>query len=730
METTVRERYNSFDVYCHISTFIFGVDRSTLLDQCHPFDILQSEEFFMPPVRKSSSSRKSKSSETAPNMVLIGGIGAGVIVVIVAVVIAMQSGRSQLPTPPIASTEPAAPIVPVATQAPSAPIAAATPAMPVFDQGPPPLPDKFVFEPLFVSDQKPIAAATAFAVRHADFPTPIILSCLNIFPVDTRPQDLPKLIKKVTLADKFTGSKLGEFEGSIIAIPDSAPIGNDSYAGDIIALWSSPNTGVTAANMSTKGMRQGEPIWMATRINGDGVNKLHKAVVTRVEPNALQYKFDNAILNFSATAGSPMLNAKGEVVAIHLGENKSIVGIGVANPVGTFLPHLVAGCRSTPPSSQTLALRELSGTDLVEFVEPSVVVIRVVGQYGDSLGSGFVVDKSGQIVTNYHVIEGAKSATAVFRTKEEFEIKGYWALDPLSDLAVLQIDCPADKLHPVTLAKELPKKGEAVAAFGAPYGLDFSYTKGDVSALREGTEFKRKGQYIQTSAAISQGNSGGPLTNMKGEVVGVNSFKRASGENLNFAISAMDVTSILAKKAGYLGKISPTDIPDRSGGHIKAEDLTGTERGNVLLGRIHEAVVIIEGVTYDPTGRLETFVLRNCESAIYKQFKWKRLTRRDQPSASTAFMVIVVYFDFDESKRDLVTEIHILTQIIARDVDENRRPIVALVYKEDVTVGTVSVKALVNGIIPRTLETSVPKSFNKLATAYKKAARGIESGAK
>lgn len=686
----------------------------------------------MPPVRKSSKSRRPRQSESSPNIVLFAGVGAGVLgVVVVIAFLAFPKGHSPLPPPPVATMEPVAAAAPIAvTASPSAPsTSTSVPATPSVAKAPA-LADKFVFEPEFVSDQKAIAPATAFAVRHPDFPTPIILTALNIFPAETRPQDLPKLVKQVNLVDKFTGSKLSEIRGGIIPIPDSAATGKDSYAGDIAAMWSSPTAEFSAGTMAMKGPMQGDPVWMATRVNGDGLNKLHKATVSRVESNALHYKFDNAQLNLAATAGSPILNAKGEVVGIHLGENKLAAGTGTANPVGTFLPHLVAACRSTPLPSQSLVLRELSGTDLVEFVEPSVVVIRVNGQYGDSLGSGFVVDKSGIIVTNYHVIEGAKSATAVFRTKEEFEIKGWWALDPQSDLAVLQIDCPAEKLYPVTLAKELPKKGEAVAAFGAPHGLDFSYTKGDVSALREGAEFKKKGQFIQTSAAISSGNSGGPLTNMKGEVVGVNSFKKASGENLNFAVSAMDVSTVLAKKNASLGKISPTDIPDRSGGRIKAEDLTGTERGNVLLGRIREAVVIIEGVTYDPTGRLETFVLRNCESAIDKQLKWKRITRRDQPSASTAFMVIVVYFDFDESKRDLVTEIHILTQIIARDVDESRRPIVALVYKEDVTVGTVSVNALVNGIIPRTLETSVPKSFNKLATAYKKAARELESGAK
>lgn len=689
----------------------------------------------MPPARRSSNSRRPKKETPQSNVPMMAAIGGGAVIVILVVVLAFQMGRTSTPAVPVATNNAAQPAVaPAAPQQATPAPAHAPPAAPAVNQGPPSVADKFVYESMFSGDKSTIGATTAFAVRHPDFSTPIVLSCLNVFPADVVPKDLPSIVKKVSLTDRFTGVNLGEVEGAIIAIPESAPVERTSSAGDIVAMWGVTSTRLTTANLATKGPAEGEPVWVATRVASNG-SKVHKATVSRVEPALLVYKFDDVNIDLKETGGSPLLNANGDVVGVHLGESRSGPGTGNANPVGVFLPHLLTACKATPVPSKTVATtttpgRDLSGTELVEFVEPSVVVIRVKGQYGDSLGSGFVVDKSGMIITNYHVVEGAKSAVALFRTKEEFPIKGWWALDPASDLALLQIDCPAEKLHPVKLAKDLPKKGEAVAAFGAPHGLDFSYTKGDVSALRTGDDFKKKGQFIQTSAAISSGNSGGPLTNMRGEVVGVNSFKVASGENLNFAVSSVDVASIISKKNGQLGAISPKDIPDRSGGgRMGAEDLTGTERGNVLLGRIREALIIIEGITYDPTGRLETFVLRNCESAIDKQLKWKRVSRRDEPSASTAFMVILVYFDFDETKRDLVTEIHILMQVIARDVDEGRRPIIALVYKEDVTVGTVSINALVNGIIPRTLETSVPKAFNKLASTYKKAAREAEGKA-
>ena len=181
--------------------------------------------------------------------------------------------------------------------------------------------------------------------------------------------------------------------------------------------------------------------------------------------------------------------------------------------------------------------------DLIERVERSVVRIDVVTEAGMVIGSGFIVSKNGTVVTNYHVVEGAVSAKATFQNGATANVSGTLLLNPEKDIAVVKI-VVAGKLQPLQIAESLPRKGESVVAFGAPKGLSFSVTEGIVSAIRQSKELKRAdlaGTWIQTSAPISKGNSGGPLVNLRGEVVGANTLARHDAQNLNFAISATDI---------------------------------------------------------------------------------------------------------------------------------------------------------------------------------------------
>lgn len=203
-----------------------------------------------------------------------------------------------------------------------------------------------------------------------------------------------------------------------------------------------------------------------------------------------------------------------------------------------------------------------STREVVQAIEPSVVVVEVPGV---GLGSGFVIDSRGTIATNYHVIEGAKNATVTFLTdKAKFDVTGFLVISPGKDLALLKIE-PRDRvLKALPMAETAPDKGEAVLAFGAPKGFGGSVSDGIVSSVRNGSELSEMlGQggraniykdylgydldavWIQTTAPISGGNSGGPLVNMRGEVVGLNTWNRTDGQNLNFAISVEHVRKIL-----------------------------------------------------------------------------------------------------------------------------------------------------------------------------------------
>src|SRR5512146_941502 len=174
---------------------------------------------------------------------------------------------------------------------------------------------------------------------------------------------------------------------------------------------------------------------------------------------------------------------------------------------------------------------------LYQQVLPGVVAINT----GNSLGSGFVFDKEGHIVTNQHVIEGVSQAEVSFSSG--FKARGtVIGSDTDADVAVLQLEnVSADQLRPLALGDSSQLSvGEQVVAIGNPFGLNGTMTLGIVSGLGrtqvahqapEGNGFFSTADIIQTDAAINPGNSGGPLFNMQGEVVGVNQSIRTDNVN-------------------------------------------------------------------------------------------------------------------------------------------------------------------------------------------------------
>jgi serine protease Do len=179
-------------------------------------------------------------------------------------------------------------------------------------------------------------------------------------------------------------------------------------------------------------------------------------------------------------------------------------------------------------------------------------------QFSHALGSGFVWDSKGDIVTNNHVVEGASKIDVTFSdgTTVPATVVG---TDPYSDLAVIKVDVSADKLHPVTMADStLVKVGEIAIAIGNPFGLEGSMSVGNVSAIGRDLPSSQADQttgatysipdVIQTDASINPGNSGGVLVNDQGEVIGVTSdMVSASGSSsgLGFAIPAEIVTRVV-----------------------------------------------------------------------------------------------------------------------------------------------------------------------------------------
>jgi S1-C subfamily serine protease len=197
--------------------------------------------------------------------------------------------------------------------------------------------------------------------------------------------------------------------------------------------------------------------------------------------------------------------------------------------------------------------------DLVEVVKKvEHAVVRV--DTNDVIGSGVIVDDRGFVFTNYHVIDGATRATITLRSGELLKATGYLAIDPSRDLALLKTK-PLKKPAAGKIADLPPQIGEKVAAFGNPQGFSFTTSEGIVSSVRPGSEVSKivtpevyralgygpGATWIQTTAPISGGNSGGPLVNMNAQIVGLNTWHYPHGQNLNFAISAADMKRLLDK---------------------------------------------------------------------------------------------------------------------------------------------------------------------------------------
>jgi S1-C subfamily serine protease len=174
-----------------------------------------------------------------------------------------------------------------------------------------------------------------------------------------------------------------------------------------------------------------------------------------------------------------------------------------------------------------------------------------------ALGSGFVIDKAGHIVTNYHVIAGARSVEVSFSNHDSMKARVV-GKDPGTDIALLKVDARSRALTPLALGdSDTVGVGDSVVAIGNPFGLDRSVTAGIVSALQR--EIQAPNSYaidhvIQTDAAINHGNSGGPLINANGRVIGVNAqietgSSGGTGGNvgIGFAIPINTVRNVVAQ---------------------------------------------------------------------------------------------------------------------------------------------------------------------------------------
>jgi len=303
--------------------------------------------------------------------------------------------------------------------------------------------------------------------------------------------------------------------------------------------------------------------------------------------------------------------------SLSLGSLGAASGVALAQVAPTALPPIAVSDVTSAPGS--LAAFESTFEQIYTQVNPSVVNIDVIqqattssggGRFGNSpfgfgqsgpseaLGSGFVWDKQGDIVTNNHVVNGASSISVTFAdgTTVDAKVVGN---DPNADLAVIKVDVPADLLQPVIVADSTQVKvGEIAIAIGNPYGNAGSMSQGIISGLSRTIPADSTGNssttysipdIIQTDAAINPGNSGGVLVDDQGRLIGVTSAMESSsgsGSGVGFVIPSAIVEKVVPAliKTGHfdhpwLGLSGTTLTPDL----VKAMNLKSSQKGVLVM---------------------------------------------------------------------------------------------------------------------------------------------------
>jgi putative serine protease PepD len=309
----------------------------------------------------------------------------------------------------------------------------------------------------------------------------------------------------------------------------------------------------------------------------------------------------------------------------------ALIGVGAgAATYAAFSSGNKTVIRQVPvSSSQPVASSSgLSVNAIYQRTHKGVVEITVSGQassqFGGSgqsqaQGSGFVYDSEGHIITNEHVVDGAQSIKVKFWNGKSYNATVVGS-DASTDVAVIDVDAPASVLFPISFAdSSRVQVGDGVVAIGSPFGLEQTVTSGIVSALHRDMRSPNGftiDDSIQTDAAINHGNSGGPLLNAEGKVIGVNSqIESDSGGNdgVGFAVPSNTVKSIVTQlistgqaKHAFLG-IGLQDSPRAGGGAEVTQVRSGTPAASAGL-KVGDVITGVDGQTIRSADDLQNAV--------------------------------------------------------------------------------------------------------------------------
>ncbi len=278
-----------------------------------------------------------------------------------------------------------------------------------------------------------------------------------------------------------------------------------------------------------------------------------------------------------------------------------------ASPIpGNAAPPVAAPViNSQPPISVQAPLNPAAAQDSFEAlyrqVIPGVVILKVSSAQGEALGAGFVYDTAGDVVTNFHVVDGAANKKVEVDFMTGFKAYGtVIGTDTDSDLAVVKVDGPASEFHPLTLGdSDAIQIGQTVIAIGNPFRYLGSMSVGVISGLHRtlasehatpgGGQPFTAGDLLQTDTAINPGNSGGPLFNINGEVIGVNraietADYSATGQAVNSGVGFSVSSNIIKRVIPVIIQTGKYDYPYLG---ISSVSLGNPSQGGLTLDEIN-----------------------------------------------------------------------------------------------------------------------------------------------
>jgi len=305
-----------------------------------------------------------------------------------------------------------------------------------------------------------------------------------------------------------------------------------------------------------------------------------------------------------------------------------------------------------------------------------------------ALGSGFIIDKKGLVVTNNHVIQGAEDIVVTFNDKTEYKAKVV-GKDPYMDLAVLEIESK-EKFIPLTFGdSDKARVGDWVIAIGNPFGFGGTVTSGIISSRNRDIGLTRYDDFIQTDASINQGNSGGPLFDLNGKVIGINTAIIAPGASgsigIGFAIPSNPASKVIEQlikygetKRGWLGvriqqvtkEIAEVEKMEKPEGALVASvgekspaDKGGIKAGDIILEfdgkKVDTMRTLPKLVAQTKVGKKVTVKIWRNQKLILKKVILGRLESSEQFKAETKEEDESEYVEIEKLKiyvRDLTKE--------------------------------------------------------------------------